>query len=69
VAAISGIGITLSPLIGNVFMFHPEIFPVALGMSTAIFTGSSAYAYMKPSGSLLYLKGPLYGALFGIIGL
>ncbi|MFO0131200.1 MAG: Bax inhibitor-1 family protein [bacterium] len=68
-AVIAGMGLGISPLIASTLMFYPAVLPKALLASTAVFGGCSIFAYMKPKSSLLYLQGPLSGAIFALIAL
>ena len=54
-AVVAGMGLTISPLIASTLMFYPAVLPKALMASTAVFAGCSAFAYLRPKSSLLYL--------------
>ena len=59
----------MAPLIGHFLFINPIIIPIALGLSTGIVAGSSIYAYTRPNGSLLWLGGPIMGALLTVFGI
>lgn len=59
----------MSPYLGYSMMLNPYLLPSGLLLTSAICGVSSLYAYMRPSGSLLWLRGPLMGGLFALIGL
>lgn len=61
-------GLLMAPMLGHYFLMNPVIIPLALGLTTTIVSGSSLYAYTKPKNSLLWLGGPLTGALISLIG-
>ena len=61
-------GVMMAPLLGHYFMVNSMIIPTALALTTTICSGSSLYAYTKPKDSLLWLGGPLTGALVALIG-
>ena len=46
-------GIMAAPLFGWAARVNPNILPMAMFLSTAVFGTASAYAYLKPAGSLL----------------
>ena len=62
-------GLMMAPLIGHFLFISPIIIPIALGLSTGIVAGSSIYTYTRPKGSLLWLGGPLTGALLTVISI
>lgn len=62
-------GVGISPFMMAMTMGQPTLLPAALMVTTGICAGASLYAYSRPSDSLLYLKGPLFGSLLAMIGL
>lgn len=62
-------GLMMAPLVGHYIILNPVIVPVALGLTTTIVSASSLYAYSRPKDSLLWLGGPLMGALVSMIGI
>lgn len=46
----------------------PGVFATATGLSLAVMGGAAAFAYSRPSGSLLKYEAPLFGGLVGLIG-
>lgn len=63
------LGLTAAPLFLMASAISPSILPTAIGITTAIFGGSSLVAYNMPKGKMLGYGGALGGALLGLIGL
>ena len=63
------LGLTAAPLFAMAQAINPSILPSAIGLTTAIFGGSSLIAYNMPKGKMLGYGGALMGSLFGLIGL
>ena len=63
------LGLTAAPLFAYASALSPSIMPTAIGLTTAIFGGSSLAAYNMPKGRMLGFGGALTGALLGLIGL
>ena len=54
-AVVTGLGITISPLIGYTLATNSAILMKAMLATGATFAGCSVFAHMRPKGSLLYL--------------
>ena len=63
------LGLTGAPLFAYATAISPSILPTAIGLTTAIFGGSSLVAYNMPKDKMLGYGGALGGALLGLIGL
>lgn len=63
------LGLTAAPLFAYASAISPSILPTAIGITTAIFGGSSLVAYNMPKDKMLGYGGVLGGALLGLIGL
>lgn len=64
-----GMGVMSAPLFAAVSHINPMIVPTAVVLSTGVFGAASAYAYSRPSGSLLSWGSSLYAGLIGMIGM
>lgn len=67
-AFVTGMSLTLSPMVEMCNDVSPTILPIATGLSLFTMAGASAFAYMRPADSLLAWKAPLMGGLIGLIG-
>jgi len=65
----AGMGVTMAPLTAIAQMVDPFIFPAATVLSLTTMGGCVAYAMRQPNESLIRLRGPLFGALTGMVGL
>jgi FtsH-binding integral membrane protein len=68
-SAIGLMGVGVSPFMMAMTAGQPGLLPAAVLMTSGVCAGASLYAYARPSDSLLYMKGPLMGALMATIGL
>lgn len=68
-SSIGMMGVGVSPFMLAMTMGQPGLLPAAVMVTTGVCAGASFYAYSRPADSLLYLKGPLVGCLFSMIGL
>lgn len=66
---ITGMGITMAPLVAICTTISPTILPLSVLLSSFVFGGSSLFAYYKPNKSLLRYQAPLMGALTGFVGM
>jgi len=67
-AFVTGMSLTLSPMVQICNEFSPTILPIATGLSIFTMVGASMFAYSRPADSLLIYKAPLMGALTGLVG-
>ena len=67
-AFVTGMSLTLSPMVQICNEFSPTILPIATGLSLFTMAGASLFAYSRPADSLLVYKAPLMGALTGLVG-
>ena len=65
---VGSMGLSMSPILAHFLFVNPMIIATSLALTTSICSGASVYAYYKPKGSLLWLSGPLSGALITLIG-
>ena len=62
-AVIGGVGISMAPILSFFQLVNPMAILGAGMLTVSISAGASLYAYMRPKDSLLWLRGPLVGAL------
>ena len=67
-ALVTGMSLTLSPMVEMCNEMSPTILPIATGLSLFTMAGASLFAYTRPTDSLLVWKAPLMGGLFGLVG-
>ena len=67
-AFVSGMSLTMAPMVEICNLYSPTILPIATGLSISTMIGASLFAYSRPNDSLLVYKAPLMGALTGLIG-
>jgi FtsH-binding integral membrane protein len=65
---VTGMSLTLAPMVQICNEFSPTILPIATGLSIFTMAGASMFAYSRPADSLLVYKAPLMGALMGLVG-
>lgn len=68
-SSIGMMGVGVSPFMLAMTVGQPGLLPAAVMVTTGVCAGASLYAYSRPADSLLFLKGPLIGCLFSMIGL
>lgn len=68
-SSVGMMGVGISPYMMAMTMGQPGLLPAAVLVTTGVCAGASLFAYSRPSDSLLYLKGPLFGCLLSMIGL
>ena len=61
-------GMTLGPPVGAAMGMDPLLVPMALGASSGIFVGATAFSMFAPEGRLLALGGPLFGGVLVLLG-
>lgn len=67
-AFVSGMSLTIAPMVEICNSYSPTILPIATGLSISTMIGASIFAYSRPIDSLLVYKAPLMGALTGLVG-
>lgn len=67
-AFVSGMSLTMAPMVEICNLYSPTILPIATGLSISTMIGASLFAYSRPNDSLLIYKAPLMGALTGLFG-
>jgi len=68
-ALVTGMSMTLSPMLYVVNGISVTILPVSVLLTVGVFSGSIMYAWFRPKGTLLALEAPLMGGLVGLIGM
>lgn len=66
---ITGVSMSIAPMVAQVNELSPDILPTATLLSTLVFGGSIIAAKMCKNGSALVWQAPLFGSLMGLIGL
>ncbi len=66
---ITGMSMTLSPMIEIVNEMSPTVVPSSFLISSLVFGSSIAYARYRPQGSLLSYQAPLFAGLVSLVGL
>lgn len=66
---VTGMGLTLSPMVDLCNTIDPTILPISMLLSGTVMGGASAYAYNASADKYLSLKAPMMGALCGLVGI